>query len=68
MFGESGGVEEQLMTMMTDFGSIINSSGYWDSQENYIKRSYSKEQWSFMSHVGLIVPSLTALMSAEKLS
>lgn len=65
MFGESGGVEEQLMTMMKDFGSIINSSGYWDSQENYIKRSYSKEQWSFMR---LIVPSLTALMSAEKLS
>lgn len=56
------------MTMMKDFGSIINSSGYWDSQENYIKRSYSKEQWSFMSQVGLIVPSLTALMSAEKLS
>lgn len=53
------------MTMMKDFGSIINSSGYWDSQENYIKRSYSKEQWSFMR---LIVPSLTALMSAEKLS
>lgn len=65
MFGESGGVEEQLMTMMKDFGSIINSSGYWDSQENYIKRSYSKEQWSFMR---LIVPSLTAVMSAEKLS
>lgn len=53
------------MTMMKDFGSIINSSGYWDSQENYIKRSYIKEQWSFMR---LIVPSLTALMSAEKLS
>lgn len=65
MFGESGGVEEQLMTMMKDFGSIINSSGYWDWQENYIKRSYSKEQWSFMR---LIVPSLTAVMSAEKLS